>query len=189
MTYHHTPYSKQPFKIVHGVNCVMFVCCKQGFVLYSLNVCKENIHAYCALWLHKLTDAPYAQLAYQNGILSSGPLAGPAKGTFLNNDVIKWKHLMTSSNGNIFRVTGPLWGNSPATGEFPSQRQVTPSFDVFFDLCLYKRLSKQFWGWWFETASRSLWRQCNGDGISSSHLKNPGRRYERNIEKSALSLY
>ena len=37
------------------------------------------------------------------------------------------------------------------TGEFPSQRPVTRSFDVFFDLCLNKRLSKQPWGWWFET--------------------------------------
>ena len=35
-------------------------------------------------------------------------------------------HIMkTSSNGNIFHVTGPLWGNSPVTGEFPSQRPVT----------------------------------------------------------------
>ena len=33
-------------------------------------------------------------------------------------------------------------GNSPVTGEFPAQRPVTRSFDVFFDLCLYKRLSK-----------------------------------------------
>ena len=52
-------------------------------------------------------------------------------------------------------------GNSPVTGEFPSQRPVTRSFDVFFDLSLNKRLSKQPWGWWFETASRSLWRHCN----------------------------
>ena len=37
------------------------------------------------------------------------------------------------------------------------------SFDVFFDLRLNKRLSKQPWGWWFETPSCSLWRQCNGD--------------------------
>ena len=50
-------------------------------------------------------------------------------------------------------------GNSPVTGEFPSQRPVTRSFDVFFDL--RKRLSKQSWGWWFETPSRSLWRHCN----------------------------
>ena len=29
------------------------------------------------------------------------------------------------------------------TGEFPAQRPVTQSFDVFFDLHLNKRLSKQ----------------------------------------------
>ena len=33
-------------------------------------------------------------------------------------------------------------GNSPVTGEFPSQRPVTRSFDVFSDLLLKKRLSK-----------------------------------------------
>ena len=37
-------------------------------------------------------------------------------------------------------------GNSPATDEFPSQRPVTWSFDVFFDLHLNKCLSKQSWG-------------------------------------------
>ena len=36
-------------------------------------------------------------------------------------------------------------GNSPLTGEFPAQRSVTRSFDVFFDLRLNKRLSKQSW--------------------------------------------
>ena len=66
--------------------------------------------------------------------------------------------MMTSSNGNIFRVTGHLCGKSPVTGEFPSQRPVTRSFDVFFDICLGNRLSKQSTGWWFETPSRSLWR-------------------------------
>ena len=52
-------------------------------------------------------------------------------------------------------------GNSPVTGEFPAQRPVTQSFDVFFDLYLYKRLRKQSWGWWFETPSRPFWRHCN----------------------------
>ena len=52
-------------------------------------------------------------------------------------------------------------GNSPVTGEFPAQRPVTRSFDVFFHLRLNKRLSKQSWGWWFETPSRPLWRHCN----------------------------
>ena len=69
--------------------------------------------------------------------------------------------MITSSNGNIFRVTGHLCGNSPVPGEFPTQRPVTRSFDVFFDLRLNKRLSKQSWGWWSETLSRSLWRHRN----------------------------
>ena len=73
-----------------------------------------------------------------------------------------------SSNGNMFRVTGfcvgnsPVTaGNSPVTGEFPSHRPVTRSFDVFFDLRLNKRLSKQSRRRWFEKPSRSLWRHCN----------------------------
>ena len=69
--------------------------------------------------------------------------------------------MMTSSNGNIFRVTGPLCGEFTGPGEFPTQRPVTRSFDVFFDLRLNKRLSKHSWGWWFETLSWSLWRHHN----------------------------
>ena len=52
-------------------------------------------------------------------------------------------------------------GNSSVTGEFPSQRPVTRSFDVFFDLRLNKRLSKQPRGWWFETLSCQLWRHSS----------------------------
>ena len=70
-------------------------------------------------------------------------------------------HMMTSSNGNIFRVTGLCAGNSPVNGEFPAQRPVTRSFDVFFDMHLIKRLSKHSRGWWFETLSLPLWRHCN----------------------------
>ena len=51
--------------------------------------------------------------------------------------------------------------NSPVTGEFPPQRPVTRSFDVFLDSRLNERLSKQWWGWWYETPSRPLWRHCN----------------------------
>ena len=51
--------------------------------------------------------------------------------------------MMTSSNGNIFRVTGPMCGEFTGLGEFPTQRPVTQSLDVFFDLRLNKRLSKQ----------------------------------------------
>ena len=57
-------------------------------------------------------------------------------------------------------------GNSPVPGEFPSQRPVTRSFDVFFDLRLNKRLSKQSQGWWFETLSRPSWRHGNALAIN-----------------------
>ena len=53
-------------------------------------------------------------------------------------------------------------GNSPVTGEFPSQRPVTRSFDVFFDLRLNKWLRKQPRRRWFETLSSLLWRHSNG---------------------------
>ena len=34
---------------------------------------------------------------------------------------------------------------------------------------LYKRLSKQSWGWWLETPSRSLLRHCNDLNIVWQH--------------------
>ena len=67
-------------------------------------------------------------------------------------------------------------GNSAVIGEFPAQRPVTRSFDVFFDLRLNKRLSKHSWGSWFETPSRSSWHHCNAskfwqmDGKGPSHV-------------------
>ena len=70
----------------------------------------------------------------------------------------------TSSNGNIFCVTGPLCGEFTGPGEFSAQRPVTRSFDGFFDLRLNKRLSKWSWGWWYGTPPWSLWRQCNEFG-------------------------
>ena len=49
-------------------------------------------------------------------------------------------------------------GNSPGTGEFPSQRPVTRGFDVFVDLRPNKRLSKQSRGWWFERKCLKYWK-------------------------------
>ena len=69
--------------------------------------------------------------------------------------------MMTSSNGTFSALLALCAGNSPVTGEFPTQRPVTRSFNVFFDIRLNKRLSKQSWGWWFETPSSPLWRHRN----------------------------
>ena len=68
-----------------------------------------------------------------------------------------WHHQME----NFSALLALCAGNSLVTGEFPAQRPVTWSLDVFFDLQLNKRISKQLWGWWFETPSHSSWRHCN----------------------------
>ena len=64
-------------------------------------------------------------------------------------------------------------GNSPVPGEFPAQRPLTRSFDVFFDLRLNKLLSKQSWGWWFEMPSHPLWRHRNALWLSPCGLVTP----------------
>ena len=52
-----------------------------------------------------------------------------------HDDVIKWKHLPRNCAVPV---------NSPHKGQWRN-------FDVFFDLRMNKRLSKQPWGWWFGT--------------------------------------
>ena len=74
-----------------------------------------------------------------------------------------WRHQMET----ISVLLAICAGNSPVNGEFPTQRPVTRSFDVFSDLHLNKWLSKQSWGWWFETLSCPLWRHYNGTWTNS----------------------
>ena len=65
-----------------------------------------------------------------------------------NDDFIKWR---------FSALLALCVVKSPVNGEGPVMR----SFDVFFDLRLNKRLSKQSRRRWFETLSSSLWRHCN----------------------------
>ena len=64
-----------------------------------------------------------------------------------------WRHQMETFSALLAICAG----NSPVPGAFPPQRPVTRSFDVSFDLHPHKRLSKQWWGWWYETLSCPLW--------------------------------
>ena len=79
---------------------------------------------------------------------------------FVNGSAVNfswWRHQMETFSALLAMCAG----NSPVPGEFPTQRPVTRSFDVYFDLRPDNRLSKQSWGWWFETLSHSLWRRRN----------------------------
>ena len=72
----------------------------------------------------------------------------------LHNIVSIWWRLQMEAFSALLAICA---GNSPV----PRTKSVTRSCDVFFDLRLNKRLSKQWWGWWFQTTSRPLWRHCN----------------------------
>ena len=76
----------------------------------------------------------------------------PIAGVIRHDDVIKFSRYWPFARG-VHR--------SPMTTEFPTRRPVTRSFDIVFDLRLNKQLSKQGWGWWFETPLRPLWRHYN----------------------------
>ena len=79
----------------------------------------------------------------------------------------RWRHQMETFS-TLLAICA---GNSPVSGEFPTQRPVTRSFDVFFDLHPNERLSKHSWGWWLETQSSPLWRHSNVG--NHSHITSP----------------
>ena len=73
-----------------------------------------------------------------------------------HNDVITFKR---------FPHNWPLCERNPlVTGGFPSQRPVTRTFEVSFDVSLNKLLDKQLSSWWLETPRRSfvvtMYRWC-----------------------------
>ena len=72
--------------------------------------------------------------------------------TFQGN--LWWRHQMKT----VSAVLAGCEGNPPVTAGFPSQRPITRSFHIFFDVRLNKRFSKHPKCRWFETPSRSLLR-------------------------------
>ena len=113
---------------------------------------------HCGIWNRCIVG--FVRLIYSVWL----PWLGLFTALYPNHIVTWWRHQMET-----FSICA---GNSPVTGEFRTQRPVTRSFDVFFDLRLNKRLSKQWWGWWFETPSRPLWRHCNACASPRYSLSN-----------------
>ena len=107
----------------------------------GVQVCIYNKYLECRIWFKTMFS-----VVFSNWRIYS-----------CHDDVIKWRHFPRYWPF----VRGIHRG-------FPAQRPVTRIFDVFCDLRLNKRLSKQSWGWWFETLLRTLWRHHNGNDLFSS---------------------
>ena len=102
------------------------------------------------------TDFNKSQLTFQAVLANTGNTNGKIIVEVKRKISSWWRHQMETFSALLAICAG----NSPVPAEFPAQRPVTRNFDDFFDLRLNKRLSKQSWGWRFETLSRPLWRHC-----------------------------
>ena len=142
-------------------NCSLIVSCVCS--PYGWFVIKPNKLAFCVTSI--VTYTPFFPTAQANTfryLYNSIPFlqythTKDSTSSLWRRVMAWWRHQMETFSALLAICAG----NSPVTGEFPSQRPVTRSFDVFFHQCLNKQLSKQSWGWWFETLSRSLWRHRN----------------------------
>ena len=95
-------------------------------------------------------------VAYQCSQVTSTHWKSPAKGSIHWQPKFKWVATTWTSRWRHQMETFSVLlafcaGNSPVPSEFPSQRPVTRSFDIFFDLCLNKHLGKQSRRWWDAT--------------------------------------
>ena len=119
----------------------------------------KHIYIYIYIWIKRVSRVTYVW-GYDcvASLIPSWFIAGIS--------IAWWRHQMETFSALLAICVG----NSPFPGEFTIQRPVTRSFDVFFDLRLNKRLSKQSWGWWFETPSRPLWHHRNDSGSTDWFL-------------------
>ena len=121
-----------------------------------------------ALSLHfKVTKTPQTQTCQ-----------GQTKGfrRLYQNAWISWWHHLMETFSTLLALCA---GNSLVTGQFPSQRPVMLSFDVFIDLRLNKRLYKQSWGWCFGMPLHPLWRHCNVNWLDQISPKST-RKFKKN---------
>ena len=140
--------------LVHYEGCIF------GFLLVAYLVSNLACRFYATVVIYQTANAGNTARNYKKVMILSKRLNMRQTWWWLSNDVKTtcsrrtsfcrqwlrlvriyrwWRHQMET-----FSVLLAICaGNSPVTGEFPAQRPVTQSFNVFFDLRLNKRLSKQ----------------------------------------------
>ena len=134
------------------------------FSWYQKLIKKQDAFEYqitCGKWISAVRDDVIKWKHFRCDLISYPLLKYWLKLFAKHDDAIKWNHLP--------RYWPFVRGIHHSTGDFPAQRPVTRSFDVFFDVRQNKRLCKQSRGWWYETPSRPLWRHCNGSRYVTDH--------------------
>ena len=120
----------------------IFLLCISRLRIYTgISLAQYHVTPFSQNWASVIMNNPYSKSNLSNS----------------SHDFAWWRHQMETFSALLVICAG----NSPVPGEFTAQWPVTRSFDVFFDLRLNGRLSKQSRGGWFETPSCTLWRHCN----------------------------
>ena len=157
-----------PYAFTYG--CVYITSIVKRLWLMSSNVCTEviiktAIHFYGCVVMHENVNIvspkdrylPRLIWIHLHGLSCSNALFFLWRGFVMkhiaHDDVIKWKHF---ARYRPF-VRGIHW--SPV--DSPHKGQWSGALKVSLICTVNKRLSKQSWGWWFETPSRWLWHHCN----------------------------
>ena len=133
------------FSVTANVNYNNYICSVK--MIYDWNSCVNgNVWFKCTRMFSRINYMQTGSRSWQI------PCSG---------EITWWRHQMETFSALLVICAR----NSPVAGEFPAQRPVMRTFDVFFDLHPNKRLSKQWWGWWFETPSCPSW--CHRNELSS----------------------
>ena len=163
-------------KIFEKIDYIFFMCvdvsiCDDGHSCICMCICR-----YSYMFVRVCTVRLYipANHDVQSIVCWSNRIQVPVSCIHMNEAHIRsWRHQMETFSALLAICAG----NWPVPGEFPAQRPVTRNFDVFFDLRPDKRLSKQWWGRWFETPSSPLWRHCyNHWKIRTTKINMLGRK-------------
>ena len=136
--------------------------------LLERGYCKQNLVVISAVWVFLTTAVVGATILVSCNIVKSLQLiwrSGTRRWNLrvpdLQMSCSDLTFMMTSSNGNIFRVTGPLCGEFTGHWGIPRTKASDAGLWCFLWSAWINGWGKEPWGWWFETPSRPLWRHCN----------------------------
>ena len=145
--------SKLEIDFVYQCNCSHWMCTHSGLEIYAFigafDHYKRGVYNDQKHGIEPFRHNPLWCGSYNlsRGCMICQFLLSPSSAGLVHDDVIKWKHFPRYWS----LVGGIQWS------------QKFSSHEVFFDMRLNKRMSKQSRRWWFETPSHSLW--CHSNNI------------------------
>ena len=140
---------------LHHLYCrisVWIALCRRTFItmlttsVRHINIMRKStqkLRSFCGIFLYKMQLGYFGNISnckWKQAISISKKGGIESIVHFQIEFVLSWWRYQMETVSALLALCA---GNSPVTGEFPSQRPVTWSFDVFLDLHLNKRLVEQ----------------------------------------------